>query len=58
MPGGSLTAIGRARRGLPKQVRGLALAGDYTHMPSVNGAVASGIAAVEDLLTAKGHATT
>ncbi len=50
MPGGALTAIDRTRRGLPERVRGLALAGEYTHMPSVNGAVASGIAAVEDLL--------
>ena len=49
MPGGALTAIARARRSLPQQVRGLALAGEYTHMPSVNGAVASGIAAVEEL---------
>ncbi len=50
MPGGALTAIDRARRSLPDHVRGLALAGEYTHVPSVNGAAASGIAAVEDLL--------
>lgn len=49
MPGGALTAIARARRSLPEHVRGLALAGDYMHIPSVNGAVASGIAAVEEL---------
>ena len=49
MPSGALAAIARARRSLPEQVRGLALAGDYTHMPSVNGAAASGIAAVEEL---------
>ena len=52
MPGGALTAIDQARRDLPEQVRGLALAGEYTSMPSVNGAVASGIAAVEELLPA------
>ena len=50
MPGGAMKAIDKARRSLPAHVRGLALAGDYTHIPSVNGAVASGIAAVEDLL--------
>ena len=48
MPGGALTAV--ADGGLPQQVRGLALAGEYMHMPSVNGAAASGIAAVEDVL--------
>ena len=52
MPGGTPTAVARARRALPEHVRGLALAGGYMHMPSVNGAVASGIAAVEDLLDA------
>lgn len=50
MPGGALTALARARRSLPEQVRGLALAGEYMHMPSVNGAAASGVAAVEDVL--------
>ena len=50
MPGGALNAIAQVRRSLPEQVRGLALAGDYTHMPSVNGAAASGIAAVEELV--------
>lgn len=50
MPGGALTALARARRSLPKHVRGLALAGEYMDMPSVNGAAASGIAAVEDVL--------
>jgi len=52
MPGGALTAIARARGSLPKQVRGLALAGDYMHIPSVNGAAASGIAAVDELMRA------
>ena len=52
MPGGALTAIARARGSLQEQVGGLALAGDYMHMPSVNGAAASGIAAVDDLLGA------
>lgn len=51
-PGGAMTAVARARRTLPEQVRGLALAGDYMHMPTVNGAAASGVAAVEDLLEA------
>lgn len=50
MPQGTMTALDQARRSLPKQVRGLALAGEYMHMPSVNGAAASGIAAVEDVL--------
>ena len=50
MPGGALTAVFRAQGRLQGQVRGLALAGEYTHMPSVNGATASGIAAVEALL--------
>lgn len=50
MPGGAMAAIAKARRTLAEQVRGLALAGDYTHMPSVNGAAASGVAAVEELL--------
>lgn len=52
MPSGVLTALDRVRRDLPKRVRGLALAGEYMHMPSVNGALASGIAAVEELLRA------
>ncbi len=50
--GGPLTALYRMRRDLHKRVRGLALAGEYMHMPSVNGALASGIVAVEDLLRA------
>ncbi|MXW08470.1 MAG: FAD-dependent oxidoreductase [Gammaproteobacteria bacterium] len=50
MPSGALAALAQARRSLPEQIRGLALAGDYMHLPSVEGAVASGIAAVEDLL--------
>ena len=49
MPAGALTALAGARRSLPEHVRGLALAGDYMHVPSVNGAAASGIAAVEEL---------
>ena len=48
--GGALTALFRPQGRLQGQVRGLALAGEYTHMPSVNGAAASGIAAVETLL--------
>lgn len=35
MPSGALAALAQARRSLPEQVRGLALAGDYMHMPSV-----------------------
>ena len=50
MPGGALTAVAQARKSLREQVRGLTLAGDYMHMPSVNGAAASGIAAVDELV--------
>ncbi len=49
MPPGALTALDRLRRDLPKAIRGLALAGEYMQMPSVNGALASGIAAVDGL---------
>ena len=52
MPGGTLKALDCVRRDLPKRIPGLALAGEYMHMPSVNGALASGIDAVEDLLRA------
>ena len=52
MPSGVLAGLPRARRSLPEQIRGLALAGDYMHMPSVEGAAASGVAAVEDVLRA------
>ncbi len=50
MPSCALTAVFRAQGRLKEQVRGPALAGEYTHMPSVNGAAASGIAALETLL--------
>ena len=52
IPAGGLNRNRPARGSLPKQVRGLALAGDYMHIPSVNGAAASGIAAVDELMRA------
>lgn len=58
MPGGSLRSLDRVRRSLPTRVPGLALAGEYMSIPSVNGALASGIAAVEDLLRGAPHETT
>ena len=55
MPPGALTALDRLRRDLPKAIGGLALAGEYMHLPSVNGALASGIAAVDGLTAAIPH---
>lgn len=47
--GGLLTDIHRLRReALPDSVRGLFLAGDYTHLPVTNGAMRSGVDAAND----------
>ena len=46
-PGGTMTALDRLRRNNFKGVRGLFLAGDYMGVPSVNGALRSGLNAAE-----------
>ena len=47
--GGMLTDIHKLRREtLPDSVRGLFLAGDYTHLPVTNGAMRSGVDAAKD----------
>ena len=47
--GGMLTDIHKLRREiLPNNVRGLFLAGDYTHLPVTNGAMRSGVDAARD----------
>ena len=49
-PAGMLTAMQRMKKESYRDVRGLALAGEYLHMPSVDGALRSGIDAAESLL--------
>jgi protoporphyrinogen/coproporphyrinogen III oxidase len=49
-PAGMLTAMQRMKDSGYRDVRGLALAGEYLHMPSVDGALRSGIDAAESLL--------
>lgn len=44
------TAVADARRQLGRKIPNLFLAGDYTKVPSVNGALASGEAAAEEAL--------
>ncbi len=47
--GGLLTDIWKLRHEtLPNSVRGLFLAGDYTHLPVTNGAMRSGVDAAKD----------
>ena len=46
---GMFTAVADARQKLSGEISNLFLAGDYTKVPSVNGAVASGISAAEDI---------
>ena len=48
-PPGMFAAMDNVRRNLSRQIPNLALAGDYMGVPSVNGAVASGISAAEDI---------
>ena len=50
-PGGMLRDVHDMRMRLPGRVRGLFLAGDYTHLPSLNGAIRSGIDAAEESLS-------
>ena len=51
MPGGMLRELHDLRTRLPERVRGLFLAGDYTRLPSLNGAIKSGIEAAEGTLS-------
>lgn len=46
-PGGTMTALDRLRRNNFEGVRGLFLAGDYMGVPSMNGALQSGLNAAE-----------
>ena len=50
-PGGMLREMHDLRRQLHGSVRGLFLAGDYTRLPSLNGAIKSGVEAAEASLT-------
>ena len=49
-PPGMFTAVADARRELGRDMPNLFLAGDYTRVPSVNGALASGISAAEETI--------
>ncbi len=49
-PPGMFKAVANARRELGQEIPNLFLAGDYTRVPLVNGALASGISAAEDAL--------
>ena len=49
-PPGMFTAVADARRRLGRDIPNLFLAGDYTRLPSINGALASGVAAGEEVL--------
>ena len=51
MPGGMLRDIHGMCTRLPESTRGLFLAGDYTRLPSLNGAIKSGIEAAEASLS-------
>ena len=46
---GMFTAVADVRRQISRDIPNLVLAGDYTRVPSVNGALASGIAAAEEV---------
>ncbi|MDE2940228.1 MAG: NAD(P)/FAD-dependent oxidoreductase [Chloroflexota bacterium] len=48
---GMFIAVSNAVRQLKKEIPNLILAGDYTRVPSVNGALASGIQAAEEVAT-------
>ena len=50
MPGGMLRELHEMRTRLPERIRGLFVAGDYTRLPSLNGAMKSGVEAAEDSL--------
>ena len=49
-PPGMFTAVTDARHRLRRDIPNLFLAGDYTRVPSVNGALASGVTAAEEVL--------
>ena len=49
-PPGMFKAVANSRRELGQAIPNLFLAGDYTRVPLVNGALASGIAAAEEVL--------
>ena len=49
-PPGMFTAVAEARHRLGRDIPNLFLAGDYTRVPSVNGALASGIVAAKEVL--------
>ena len=46
---GMFRAVAEMRRRLNREVENLFLAGDYLRVPSVNGALASGVDAAEDV---------
>ena len=48
-PPGMFTAVADIRRQLGRDIPNLFLAGDYTKVPSVNGALASGVDAAEEV---------
>ncbi|MCY4003810.1 MAG: NAD(P)/FAD-dependent oxidoreductase [Rhodospirillales bacterium] len=59
-PPGMFEAVANARRELGADIPNLFLAGDYTRVPLVNGALASGISAAEEAvaqLTSQPHST-
>ena len=59
-PPGMFKAVANARRELSQDIPNLFLAGDYTRVPLVNGALASGISAGEEtfaLLTSEPDAS-
>ena len=49
-PPGMFTAVAEARRQLRRDIPNLFVAGDYTRVPSVNGALAGGVASAEEIL--------
>lgn len=56
-PGGMLRDMQAMRSRLDRSVRGLFLAGDYTRLPSLNGAIKSGVEAAEASLAYVGSAS-
>lgn len=54
-PPGMFKAVAEMRRRLRREVPNLFLAGDYMRVPSVNGALASGIGAARDAVGGVGH---
>ena len=58
MPGGMLRELHEMRMQMHSRIRGLYLAGDYTRLPSLNGAIKSGIVAAKATLSYVGEKTT